>query len=63
MACQLISPEGTVKGFKKSYISNAVDGTDDDCLWNASEEDGNIRSVGEEGEGSDCEDGHSDTDW
>jgi len=63
MACQLISPEATVKDFKKSCISNAVDGTDDDLLWNGSEEDGNVRSAGEEGEGSDCEDGNSDTDW
>ena len=35
MAWQHISPEVTVKGFKKCYISNAVDETDDDilCLW------------------------------
>jgi hypothetical protein len=32
MACQRISTELTVKGFKKSYISNAVVGTDDDLL-------------------------------
>jgi hypothetical protein len=44
MACQHISPEVTVKGFKKSYISNAVDGTDDNLLWNGIEEDGNVRS-------------------
>jgi len=62
MACQLISPEAIVKGFKKSCISNAVDGTDDDLLWNGSEEVGNV-SAGEEGEGSDCEDVNSDTDW
>jgi hypothetical protein len=30
MACQHISPEVTVRGFKKSYISDSVDGTDDD---------------------------------
>jgi len=44
-----------VKGFKKSYISNAVVGTDDDLLCNGIEEDGSVRS--------DCEDGDSDTDW
>ena len=55
MACQSIAPEVTVKGFKKSYISNAVVGTDDDLLCNGIEEDGNVRS--------DCEDGDSDTDW
>jgi hypothetical protein len=29
-----------VKGFKKCCISSAVDGTDDDMLWNGSDEDG-----------------------
>jgi hypothetical protein len=38
----------TVKGFKKCCIFNAVDGTNDDMLWNGSEEDGNIRSEHEE---------------
>jgi hypothetical protein len=45
------------KGFKKCCISSAVDGTDDDILWNGSEEDGNVMSECEEGEGTDCEDG------
>jgi hypothetical protein len=62
-AWQHISPELTMKGFKKCWISNAVDGTDDDMLWNDSEEDGNVRSECEEDEGTDCEDGASDTDW
>jgi hypothetical protein len=35
-AWQCISPEVIVKGFKKCCISNAVDGTDDDMLWNDS---------------------------
>jgi hypothetical protein len=61
-AWQNISPEVTVKGFKKCCMSNAVDGTDD-VLWNDSEEDGDVRSKGEEGEDTDCEDGDSDTDW
>jgi hypothetical protein len=30
MAWQCISPEVTVKVIKQCYISNAVDGTDDD---------------------------------
>ena len=34
----------TVKGFKKCCISNVVDGTDCDMLWNGSEEDGKVRS-------------------
>jgi len=55
MVFRRISPEVTVKGFKISYISNAVVGTDDDLMWNGIEEDGNVRS--------DCEDGDSDTDW
>jgi hypothetical protein len=43
-AWQYISPEVIVKGFKKCYISNAVDDTDGECLWNGSEEEGNVRS-------------------
>jgi hypothetical protein len=54
-ACQRISPEFAVKGFKKCCITNAVDGTDD-VLWNGSEEDGNVSSESEENEGTD-------TDW
>jgi hypothetical protein len=41
----------------------AVDGTDDDMLWNGSEEFGGVRSACEEDEGNDCEDRDSDTDW
>jgi len=52
-----------VKGFKKCCISIAVDETDDEMLWNGSQEDGNVRSWCEKGEGTDCEDGDSDTDW
>ena len=52
----------TVKGFKQCCISNASDGADD-MLRNGSEEDGNARSEFEEVEGTDCEDGDSDTDW
>ena len=33
---------------KKCCISSAVDKTDDDMLWNGSEEDGNVRSEYEE---------------
>ena len=32
----------TVKGFKKCCLSNAVDETDDDMLWNSSEEVGDV---------------------
>jgi hypothetical protein len=62
-AWQHISPEATVKGFKKCCISNAVDGTDDDMLWNGSEVDGHVRSVCEGDEDNDCEDGDSEADW
>ena len=58
-----ISPEVTVKGFKKCCISNAVDGTDDYMFWNGSEEDGDVKSECEEDEGTDCEDGDNDGDW
>ena len=33
-----ISPEVNVKGFKKCCISTVTDRTDDDMLWNGSEE-------------------------
>jgi len=42
---------------------NAVDGTDDNMLWNDSEGDGDVRSEHEEDEGTDCEDGETATDW
>jgi len=40
MAWQHISPKVTVKGFKKCCISTVMDVTDDDMLWDGSEEDG-----------------------
>jgi hypothetical protein len=49
-----MSPDVMVKGFKKCCISNGMDG---------SEEEGNVRSECEIDEGTDCEDGDSDTDW
>jgi len=52
-----------VKGLKKCCISNGKEGTDGDMLWNGSEEDGNVRSEREEDEGTDCDDGGSDTEW
>jgi len=57
---QHISPEVTMKGFKKWRTSNALDGTDDDMLWSGTEEDGNVRSACEEYEGTDCEDSVAD---
>jgi hypothetical protein len=45
-----------MKGFKKFCISSAMDGTDDDMLWNVRGE-----CVGDEG--TDCVDGDSDSDW
>ena len=52
-----------MKGFKKCCISSAVDGTDDDMLWNDGEKYGNVRSECEEDEGTECEDGDSGTVW
>jgi len=43
--------------------SNAVDGTDDNMVWNDSKEDGNVSSECEEDEGTDCTDGDSATNW
>ena len=40
-----------------------MDQTDNDMLWNGSEEHGNITSECEEDEATDCADGDSDTDW
>jgi len=42
---QYISPEEIVKDFKKCYIYNAVDGTNDSMSWNVSAEDGNVGIV------------------
>ena len=52
-----------MKGFKKCCISSVVEGTDGDMLWNGSHEDRNVGSECEEYEGTDCEDGDTDTDW
>jgi len=62
-AWQCISPEVTMKGCKKCCISSALDGSDDYMLWNGSEEEGDVSGECEEDEGTDCEDGDSDTDW
>ena len=34
-----------MKVFKKCCISNVTDGTDNDMLWNGSEENGNVRKM------------------
>jgi hypothetical protein len=47
---------GDVMGVKSCCISNVVDGSDGDMLWDVSSE-----CV--EDEGTDCDDGDSDTDW
>ena len=62
-AWQCISLEVISKGFKKCCVSNAVDETYEDMLWDGSEEDWHVTSECEEGEGTDCEVGDSDTDW
>jgi hypothetical protein len=62
MTWQRISPEVTVQGFKKCCISNAMDETDD-MLWNGSAEDRHVRGECQEDEGTENEDGNSDTDW
>jgi hypothetical protein len=51
-AWQSISPQLTVKGYKKCCISNVVDLTGVAMLWNGSAD-----------EGTECEYGDSDTDW
>jgi hypothetical protein len=44
MTWQHISSELTVKYFK-FCISNAMDGTNDEMLWNNREEDGDVSNV------------------
>jgi len=60
-AWQRISPQLIVKGFKKRCKSSIADETDDDMLWNDSEE--HVTSECEEDESTGYEDGESDTDW
>jgi len=60
---QCMSSAVIVKGCKKCCISNALDETEFDMLWNGSAEDGDVRCGGQEDEGTDCEDGQSGTDW
>jgi len=43
--------------------SKAEDGTDNAILWNDSEKDVDVRSESEEDEGTDCDDGGSNTNW
>ena len=50
------------KGVKKCCLSNAMDGNDDYTLWNDSGEDGDVRRQCGAVEGTDSEDGDSDTD-
>jgi hypothetical protein len=40
-----------------------MDDIDDDVLWNGSEVVGNIWNACKVDEGTECEDGDSDTDW
>jgi hypothetical protein len=51
-----------VKCFKKCCTCSAINETDGDMLSNGSEEERNVRSECEEDEGTDCEDGDSNTD-
>jgi hypothetical protein len=52
-----------MKGFEKRCISNAMDGTGDDMLWNGNEEVVDVRSECQEDEGTDCKHGDRNTDW
>jgi len=51
---------------KKHDVSEGsivVGGTGDNMLWSDSEEDGDVRPECEEDEGTDCEEGDTDSDW
>ena len=63
MAWQHISPEVTVKGFKKCCMSSALDETHHDMVWYGIEDDGNVWGECEEDEGTDCKDWDSNTGW
>jgi hypothetical protein len=63
VAWQCISPEVILNSIMKCCISNAVDGSEDDTLWNGSDEDGNVSIECEKDECATCEDGDSDTNW
>jgi hypothetical protein len=52
-AWQYISSEVSVNGFKRCCVSSALNETDDDMLWNGSEEVENVGSKREEVEGID----------
>jgi hypothetical protein len=43
MTLQHISPEVPLKDSKKYCTSNAVEGTDEDTLWNKNEEDASVK--------------------
>jgi hypothetical protein len=49
-----------IKGLKKCCISSAMDGTDDDMLWNDRK---GMLGVCEEDDSTYCEAGDSDSDW
>ena len=51
------------EGVQEVLYVHGMDGTDDNVLWNSSEEEENVRSECEEDEGTFCEGGDSDTDW
>jgi hypothetical protein len=57
------NPRVTVKGFNYCCMPNAVDGTNDDVVWNDSEEDRNVRSECVADKGTEHEDGDSDNGW
>jgi hypothetical protein len=52
---EYFSPQASAKSVMKCFISNAVDGTDVDILWNGGEECGNGKSECEVDGGTDCE--------
>ena len=50
---QHISPEVIMKGYFKCCISNAMDGTNEDTLWNGNKQDGIVMCQCDEVEGTD----------
>jgi hypothetical protein len=56
---QCTSQYAILKDFKRCCVFNAVDGTNDDMLWNGSEEVGDVRSESEKDKGTVCEYGET----
>uniref|UniRef100_A0A6B0U635 Putative pogo transposable element n=1 Tax=Ixodes ricinus TaxID=34613 RepID=A0A6B0U635_IXORI len=56
-AWDMVSPGIVESSFKKTGLSNALDGTEDDAIWNASDDDNHD----DRSHGTECESSNSDS--